>query len=108
MSSARLAVAAMTSRSASIGIVTIVIEVILVPLNVTSRVNCMSDGKALPKKGPHMATSSPARKKSAEDILLESFGELIDSAAEKMNDKEFKEAEKKSNESLARALARPK
>jgi hypothetical protein len=36
---------------------------------------------------------------------LENFGELIDSAAEKMTDEEFKKAEKKSNESLARALA---
>jgi hypothetical protein len=68
----------------------------------------MANGKTLPKKGPRVATSSPTRKKSAEDTLLESFGELIDSAAEKMSDKEFKEAEKKSNESLARALARPK
>jgi len=55
-----------------------------------------------------MASSSSVRKKSAEDVLLESFGELIDSAAEKMSDKEFKQAEKKSSESLARALARPK
>lgn len=55
-----------------------------------------------------MATSSPERGKSAEDTLLESFGELIDSAAEKMSDKEFKKAEKKSNEVLDRALAPPK
>jgi hypothetical protein len=68
----------------------------------------MANGKTPPKKGPHMATSSPVRKKSAEDVLLESFGELIDSAAEKMSDKEFKKAEKKSSEILARALARPK
>jgi hypothetical protein len=68
----------------------------------------MGDGKTATKKGPRMATSSPVRKKSAEDTLLKSFGELIDSAAEKMSDKEFKKAEKKSNESLARALARPK
>jgi hypothetical protein len=55
-----------------------------------------------------MATSRPAPKKSAEDILLESFGELIDSAANTMSDKDFNQAEKKSSESLARALARPK
>jgi len=55
-----------------------------------------------------MATSRPQQKKSAEDVLLESFGELIDSAAKTMNDEEFKKAEKKSSESLARALARPK
>jgi hypothetical protein len=59
-------------------------------------------------KGSDMATSRPAPKKPAEDALLESFGELIDSAADKMSDEEFKKAEKKSNESLARALARPK
>lgn len=68
----------------------------------------MSSDKAHPQKGPRMATSRPAPKDSAEETLLESFGELIDSAAEKMSDKEFEEAEKKSNESLARALARPK
>ena len=55
-----------------------------------------------------MATSSPVKGKSAEDTLLESFGELIDSAAQKMSDKEFKKAEKKSNELLDRALERPK
>ena len=55
-----------------------------------------------------MPTSRPAPKKSAEDILLEGFGELIDSAGKTMSDKEFKQAEKKSSESLARALARPK
>jgi hypothetical protein len=55
-----------------------------------------------------MATSRPAPKKSAEDVLLEGFGELINSAADKMSDKEFKKAEKKSSESLARSLARPK
>jgi hypothetical protein len=60
------------------------------------------------REGTRMATSRPAAKKSAEDVLLENFGELIDSAAEKMSDREFKKAEKKSNESLARALARPK
>jgi hypothetical protein len=64
--------------------------------------------KACPRKGPRMATSRPAPKKSAEDTLLESFGELIDSAAKTMSDKEFKRAEKKSTESLARALARRK
>ncbi len=55
-----------------------------------------------------MATSRPAQKQSAEDVLLESFGELVDSADKTMSDKEFKKAEKKSSEILARALARPK
>lgn len=88
--------------------VTAVIAVILVPTNLGSRVNYMSHDKARSNKGPSMATSRPAAKKSAEDILLENFGDLIDSAAEKMSDKEFKQAEKKSSELLARALARPK
>jgi hypothetical protein len=68
----------------------------------------MSHDGVRSRKGPRMATSRPTAKKSAEDILLESFGKLIDSAAENMSDKEFKKAEKKSSESLARALARPK
>ena len=58
-----------------------------------------------PKKGPNMATSTPARRKSAEDELLDSFGELIDSAAEKMTDKEFKKSADKSNATLDRAIA---
>jgi hypothetical protein len=57
-----------------------------------------------PKKGPHMATTLPTRRKSAEDELLDSFGELIDSAAEKMTEQEFKKAAKKSNAALDRAL----
>lgn len=52
-----------------------------------------------------MATSTPARKKSAEDELLESFGDLIDEAAKKMTDKEFEEAAKKSSATLDRAIA---
>jgi F0F1-type ATP synthase membrane subunit b/b' len=52
-----------------------------------------------------MATSIPARKKSAEDELLESFGDLIDEAAEKMTDKEFEKAAKKSTATLDRAIA---
>jgi hypothetical protein len=68
----------------------------------------MANNKTSPRKVPHMATSTPAGQKSTEDTLLESFGELIDSAAEKMSDKEFKKAEKRSNEILDRALAQPK
>ena len=52
-----------------------------------------------------MATSTPTRKKSAEDALLESFGRHIDTAAKKMTDKEFKKAEKKSTEILDHAIA---
>ena len=52
-----------------------------------------------------MATSKPVPRKSAEDELLESFGGLIDEAAEKMNDKEFEKAAKKSTSTLDRAIA---
>ncbi len=60
------------------------------------------------KKGPGMSTRNPARAKSAEEKLLESVGELIDSAAETMTAKEFRLAAKRSNEILDGALARPK
>jgi len=67
-------------------------------------VHCMANKSVPPKKGPHMATTLPARRKSAEDELLDSFAELIDSAAEKMTEKEFKKAAKNSNAALDRAL----
>ena len=44
------------------------------------------------------------RQKSAEDELLESFGDLIDEAAEKMSDREFEKAAKKSSATLNRAI----
>ena len=52
-----------------------------------------------------MATSKPVSRKSAEDELLESFGDLIDEAAEKMTNKEFNEVAKKSTSTLDRAIA---
>ena len=52
-----------------------------------------------------MATSKSLPQKSAEDELLESYGDLIDEAAEKMTDKEFEEAAKKSTATLDRAIA---
>ncbi len=52
-----------------------------------------------------MATSKSLPQKSAEDELLDSFGNLIDEAAEKMTDKEFGEAAKKSSATLDRAIA---
>lgn len=52
-----------------------------------------------------MAAPIPARRKSAEDDLLDGVAELIDKAAEKMSDKEFARADKKSNEILDRAIA---
>jgi hypothetical protein len=71
----------------------------------TITIDCMASNN-LPKKGPRVATTLPAHhRKSAEDELLDSFGELIDSAAEKMTDEEFETAAKKSNATLDRALA---
>ena len=52
-----------------------------------------------------MATSKSLPQKSAEDELLDSFGNLIDEAAEKMTDNEFEEAVKKSSATLDRAIA---
>lgn len=52
-----------------------------------------------------MATVPTRKQKSAEDELLDSFGELIDTAAEKMTDEEFSKAAKKSSETLDRAIA---
>ena len=52
-----------------------------------------------------MATVPARKQKSAEDELLDSFGKLIDSAAEELTDEEFRMAAKKSNETLDRAIA---
>jgi hypothetical protein len=52
-----------------------------------------------------MASSILAKRKSAEDDLLEHFAEIIDNAAEKMSEKDFKAAAKESNEILDRAIA---
>jgi hypothetical protein len=52
-----------------------------------------------------MATTTRVRQKSAEGELLESFGDLIDEAAEKMTEKEFEKAAKKSSATLDRAIA---
>ena len=60
------------------------------------------------QKGLGVSTKNPERPKSAEEKLLESVGELIDSAAETMSAEEFRLAAKRSNEILDRALARPK
>jgi hypothetical protein len=65
----------------------------------------MANDKIPTKKGPHMASSVPTHRKSAEDDLLDSFAKIIDNAAKKMSDKEFKAAEKKSSEILDRAIA---
>jgi len=52
-----------------------------------------------------MATVPTRQKKSAEDELLESFGQLIDEAAEKMTHEEFMKTANKANETLDRAIA---
>ncbi len=52
-----------------------------------------------------MATTRPESQGSAEDELLESFGDLIDEAAEKMTDEQFAKAAKKSSATLDRAIA---
>lgn len=58
-----------------------------------------------PKKGPKMATSSvPVRHKSAEDELLDSFGELIDSAAKTMPHEKFMKTAEKAKKVLDQAI----
>lgn len=56
-----------------------------------------------PKKGSAMA-SSCVDKKSATESLLEGMDELVDSAAKTMTDRQFKKAEKKFNDVVARAV----
>jgi hypothetical protein len=57
------------------------------------------------QKGFKMATSTPIKNHTAEDELLESFGELIDSAADTMPHKEFMKTAKKTKSTLDRAIA---
>ena len=57
-----------------------------------------------PKKGPAMSSSCVDRK-TATDSLLEGMDELVDSAAEKMTDRQFQKAEKKFNDVVDRAVA---
>ena len=56
-------------------------------------------------KSQEMPISVPTRKQSAEDELLESFGELIDSAAEKQPHKKFMKTAEKAKTTLDRAIA---
>ena len=51
-----------------------------------------------------MATST-VKQKSAMDELLDSFGEVIDSGAEKMSPRELRESEKGFNKIVDRAVA---
>jgi len=52
-----------------------------------------------------MATVPKSSKKSAEDELLDSFGELIDKVAEEVSHEEFMKRAEKANETLDRAIA---
>ncbi len=49
------------------------------------------------------SSTTPVRHKSAEDELLESFGELIDSAAKSMPHDKFMKVTKKAKKTLERA-----
>ena len=64
----------------------------------------MANEKSFSTRKPKAATV-PTRQRSADDELLESFAELIDSAARQMTSKEFSEAAKRSNATLDRAIA---
>jgi hypothetical protein len=57
------------------------------------------------KKKLDMPTVPAHKQKSAEDELLESFGRLIDEAAEKMPHEEFIKTAEKATETLDRAIA---
>jgi hypothetical protein len=52
-----------------------------------------------------MATVPARKHKSAEDELLDSFGNLIDEAAENMTHDEFMKVTKKAKDDLDRAIA---
>jgi hypothetical protein len=57
------------------------------------------------KKAVSMRTKARARRKSADDELMESICEIIDEAAETMTKEEFQEAAKESTAILDRAIA---
>ena len=72
--------------------------------HLTDRVDFMTKENIPPKKRPAMSSSCVDRK-TATDSLLEGMDELIDSAAEKMTDRQFKKAEVKFNDVVDRAVA---
>ncbi|MGA8488819.1 MAG: hypothetical protein WB711_00270 [Terriglobales bacterium] len=57
------------------------------------------------KKDANMATSS-AKQKSAMDTLLESLGQLVDSAAKRMTPDELRKARREINDVVDRAVDR--
>jgi len=60
--------------------------------------------KASHKKGSGMATS-PLKRKSAMDSLLERFGEVIETGAKNMDAEQLRESEKTFNDAIDRAVA---
>lgn len=69
------------------------------------KVHCMANDNLPPKKSPKMATGTSVRSKSAEDELLESFGDLIDAAAEKLPHDKFMEMAEKAKKTLDQAIS---
>jgi hypothetical protein len=65
----------------------------------------MANKNLPPKEGPKMATVPARQQKSAEDELLDSFGKMIDEAAEKLSPEEFQKRADRTNEILDRAIA---
>ena len=57
------------------------------------------------KKAIDMPAKASARRKSAEEVLMESINRLIDEAAETMTKEEFRKMAKESTEILDRAIA---
>ena len=55
-----------------------------------------------------MATSplKKLRKKSATDALIDRFGEIIETGAQKMDAEQLRESEKKFNDAIDRAVAK--
>ncbi len=59
------------------------------------------------KKGCRVATSplKKPRKKSAADVLIDRFGEIIETGTQKMDAEQLRESERKFNDAIDRALA---
>jgi hypothetical protein len=57
------------------------------------------------RRREHGMASSATKQKSAMDELLHSFGEVIDSGAEKMDSTELRESEKRFNQIADRVVA---
>ena len=65
----------------------------------------MANSNLPPKKGSDVATAPSGKQKSAEEELLDSFGKMIDEAAEKLTHEEFMRRAEKATETLDRAIA---